>query len=190
MENQSTAGSDWNATVDWTLPLIRAVGHSSYLPFQFHFTLLGESERLDISPIYHRVLTGGLPRAGRRLSWSPTSAGPCGVANSRISPVLVGADPGWSPSLLGLVMITIWWSWLRSILPEFSRVSKSAKRSSDVCPVIKVSDIAVFNRVEPCWTLRASKMKMWMVPNTYLRLSMLTESKIQWDPLKFLPGAI
>lgn len=88
-------------------------------------------------------LTGGLPRTGRLLSWSPTSAGPCGVAKSRISPVLVGAVAGWSPSLLGLVMITIWWSSPRSMLPEFSRVSKSANRSSDVCPVIRVSDIAV-----------------------------------------------
>lgn len=108
--------------------------NSSYLPFYFHLTQFY---------ITHYLLTGGLPRAGRRLSGSPTSAGPCGVANNKISPVLVGADPGWSPSLLGLVMITIWWSSLRLILPEFRRVSKSAKRSSDVCPVIRVSDIAM-----------------------------------------------
>ncbi|KAF3860057.1 hypothetical protein F7725_000312 [Dissostichus mawsoni] len=49
-------------------------------------------------------------------------------------PVLVGAAIGWSPSLLGLVMITIWWSSARSMLPEFSRVSKSANRSSDAAP--------------------------------------------------------
>lgn len=96
-----------------------------------------------LRPPTPRPLTGGLPRTGRLLSWSPTSAGPCGVAKSRISPVLEGALAGWSPSLLGLVMITIWWSSPRSILPEFSRVSKSANRSSDVCPVIRVSDIAV-----------------------------------------------
>lgn len=68
------------------------------------------------------------------------------MANSRISPVLVGAVAGWSPSLLGLVMMTIWWSSPRSMLPEFSRVSKSASRSSDVCPVIRVSDMALCPR--------------------------------------------
>lgn len=100
------------------------------------------------------LLTGGLPSVGRLLSWTPTSAGPCGVANSRISPVLVGAAVGWSPSLLGLVMITIWWSSLRSMLPEFSRVSKSASRSSDVCPVIRASDMVVCERrpgAGCCW---------------------------------------
>lgn len=89
------------------------------------------------------LLTGGLPRVGFLLSCRPTPAEPCGVANSRISPVLVaGAVPGWSTSLLGLVKITIWWSSPRPMPPEFSRVSKSASRSSDVCPVIRVSDMA------------------------------------------------
>lgn len=107
------------------------------------------------------LLTGGLPRAGRLLSWIPTSAGPCGVAKSRISPVLVGAAAGWSPSLLGLVMMTIWWSSPRSILPEFSKVSKSANRSSDVCPVIRVSDIAVRHRaVSLHWALGALGHKL------------------------------
>lgn len=114
--------------------------HFSYQEFTFTFS--------PSTP----VLTGGLPKAGL-LSWSPTSAGPCGVANSRISPVLVGAAAGWSPSLLGLVKITIWWSSPRSILPEFSRVSKSANRSSDVCPVIRVSDMAVSHGVALHWTL-------------------------------------
>lgn len=111
-------------------------------------------------------LTGGLPRVGRLLSWSPTSAGPCGVANSRISPVLVGAAAGWSPSLLGLVMMTIWWSSPRLILPEFSKVSKSANRSSDVCPVIRVSDMAVSQTAPLDWTLEvvgglACKPRCW-----------------------------
>lgn len=145
---QFPAESDRNATVGWTLAIITDVHYCSYLHFHFHLTLI--------------ILTGGLPSAGRRLSWSPTSAGPCGVANNKISPVLVGADPGWSPSLLGLVMITIWWSSPRSILPEFSRVSKSAKRSSDVCPVIKVSDIAVCHRVVPCWTLTEPWVGGWV----------------------------
>lgn len=95
------------------------------------------------------LLTGGLPRAGRLLSWTPTSTGPWGVANSRISPVLVGAAAGWSPSLLGLVMITIWWSSPKLMLPEFSRVSKSANRSSDVCPVISASDMALGRQGAP-----------------------------------------
>lgn len=89
------------------------------------------------------LLTGGLPRVGFLLSCRPTPAGPCGVANSRISPVLVaGAVAGWSTSLPGLVKITIWCSSPRSIPPELSRVSKSASRSSDVWPVIRVSDMA------------------------------------------------
>lgn len=99
---------------------------------------------LSLSFNFPALLTGGLPRVGLLLSWSPTLAGPCGVANSRISPVLLEAEAGWSPSLLGLVIITIWWSWPSSKLPEFSKVSKSASRSSDVCPVTKVSDIAVY----------------------------------------------
>lgn len=39
-----------------------ANNHSSYLSFQFHFTLLGESERVDItnlSPISHRRSSEG-----------------------------------------------------------------------------------------------------------------------------------
>lgn len=51
--------------------------------------------------------------------------------------------------------------------------------SSDVCPVIKVSDIAVCHRVVPCWTLTeswgwgvggGSEIEMVLLSNTYLRL--------------------
>lgn len=104
--------------------------------------------------------------------------------------MLVGADPGWSPSLLGLVMITIWWSSLRLILPEFRRVSKSAKRSSDVCPVIRVSDIAVSQSSALLnfeGVVVGSDIKMLLLlllTNTYLRLSMIIELKIQSNPLK------
>lgn len=157
----------------WLLVLIREVKavpcwmlqkRNSWVDFDMHsrcesFLLSTLSPNIDhlVSPI--ELLTGGLPSAGRRLSWSPTFAGPCGVANNKISPVLVGADPGWRPSLLGLVMITIWWSSTRSMLPEFSRVSKSAKRSSDVCPVIKVSDIALC--FTGLWRSRGGQILKW-----------------------------
>lgn len=113
---------------------------------------------LSLSSPSRFLLTGGLPRAGLLFSW--TSAGPCGVAKSSISPVLVGAMVGWIPSLLGLVMITIWWSSPRLILPEFSRVSKSARRSSDVWPEIRVSDMALttwnpFSRI-------SGVLKLWL----------------------------
>lgn len=132
-----------------TAALLRAVCKRTTPQFN-HFPYCSFTFSLPFPPT-PPFLTGGLPRDGLLLSWIPTSAGPCGVANSRISPVLVGAGAGWSPSLLGLVIITIWWSSSKLILPEFSKVSKSANRSSDVCPVIRVSDIAVCHQ-EPLFT--------------------------------------
>lgn len=144
------------------------------LPFCSFTFFLSTTYLAPFLPQHPALLTGGLPRAGRLLSWMPTSSGPCGVTNTRSSPVLVGAAAGWDPSLVGLVMITIWWSSPRSILPELSNVSKSANRSSDVCPVIRVSDIAMCRCVPLHWTLwvlRGHKLRCcsWTI-NNYLHI--------------------
>lgn len=84
--------------------------------------------------------TGGRPGAVSLCGCAPDDAVLCGVENSsRSAPVL----RGWRSSTLPHAgeMMTIWWSALRSMLPLFRRVSKSARRSSELWAVTTVSAI-------------------------------------------------